>query len=337
MSRPEPGIDISVVVPVYNGENYLADCLGSVAAAVDALEPARREHVEVIICDNHSTDHSREIAEETRFSCASRVVSPPEHEENRTRNWGYGLGQGCGRWLMMLHHDDLLAEGGLDAQLRHCTGEDVENVTMIVGRHRTFGDPASPGPLRPIIQPSGTVPGRLLQERVLAYHCPFVPFILFRRRTFEAVGGLDPRWQLVQDWELWMRLAEEGDLRFHGEEVGWWRVHGTSPGYRNMNAREHVELARDLAESMPAISADARRRAGEMALRRASLQLAEVSDPDIDLAWLDGESLPEPSAAETRHTRELRRIGVELAVLRLYGAVRRRQRQLSRHKALAGD
>ncbi|HVO55173.1 MAG TPA: glycosyltransferase [Solirubrobacterales bacterium] len=307
--------EISVVVPVFNGENYLGACLSSVALAVEALAPEERERVEVIVCDNHSTDASRQIAEAVRFACASRIVSPPQHEENRTRNWAHGLGLAEGRWTMMLHHDDLMAVGGLATQLDHCTRPGLERVTMIAGRHRVFSEPRSPGLLRPVLQPEGTIAGSAVRRRVLAYHCPFVPFTLFRRAAYEAVGGLDPRWQLVQDWVLWMRLLERGDLRFHSDEVGWWRQHGTGPGYRAMNAREHVELAAELQSLMPTVPPRVRARAREIALDRAALQLAEVEGADV--GWLDGVSLPPVPEAQARHGRRLRRVSASMTLLRL--------------------
>ena len=49
-------IDISIVIPIYNVETYLRECLESVYA-VNLLK-------EVILVNDGSTDHSLQIAEE---------------------------------------------------------------------------------------------------------------------------------------------------------------------------------------------------------------------------------------------------------------------------------
>ncbi len=110
-------VRLSVVVPVYNGEKYLKECLDSIATAVLVVTPERRSELEVIICDNHSTDASGDIAAAARFACLNQIVRPGQHEDNRTRNWRAGLAAATGTWVMMLHADDLLAPGGLDALL----------------------------------------------------------------------------------------------------------------------------------------------------------------------------------------------------------------------------
>ena len=74
-----PRPEISVVIPVYNGEAYLAEAIESVLA--QSLPPA-----EVVVIDNGCTDASRQIA--TGFGPAVRVVSIPHGPAPAARNVG---------------------------------------------------------------------------------------------------------------------------------------------------------------------------------------------------------------------------------------------------------
>ena len=141
-------VRISVVVPVYNGERYLGACLESIADAVARLPTRRRTELEVIVCDNWSTDASHSTAQAVEFGCASRIVRPERHEENRTRNWRTGLAEACGEWSMMLHADDLMSAGALTALLHATESREGQRAALIVGRHRTFEDDARPSGLR---------------------------------------------------------------------------------------------------------------------------------------------------------------------------------------------
>ncbi len=57
--------DISVIVPIYNVEEYLAECLDSIVSQT-------KQDFEVIMVDDGSTDSSGEI-EIGRASCRERV------------------------------------------------------------------------------------------------------------------------------------------------------------------------------------------------------------------------------------------------------------------------
>lgn len=48
-------------------------------------------------------------------------------------------------------------------------------------------------------------------RRQMLLRCPFChPSVVMRRSAFEAVGGYDESMPYAEDWELWMRLAQEG-------------------------------------------------------------------------------------------------------------------------------
>lgn len=105
---------ITVVVPVYNVENYLRKCL-------DSLRNQTHTNLEVILIDDGSGDASGAICEEyaaldSRFIC--------RHQENRgvsaARNYGKSLG--TGDYYHFLDSDDYLEtdayETALDAMER---------------------------------------------------------------------------------------------------------------------------------------------------------------------------------------------------------------------------
>jgi glycosyltransferase involved in cell wall biosynthesis len=238
---------VSIIVPVYNGAATLSDCLGSIETAVHALPHGDRDRVEVIICDNHSTDESLEMVESREFPCPARIVQPPAHLENRTENWAYGLAQCRGEWMEMLHADDALANGALMTWLEAVRSPLAGGVGIITARHATFNDcPGDGGSSRPRFPAASIVSGRALARWVLPLICPFVPFVMIRREVFERVGGLDSRFQLAQDWDLWRRMCAAADVLYWPVVVGEWRQHPTNAAYQRLNMREHLEMTAQL-------------------------------------------------------------------------------------------
>jgi glycosyltransferase involved in cell wall biosynthesis len=306
---------LSITLPVYNGERYLATSLGSVSDAVAALPESRRREVEVVLCDDYSTDRTAELARRHAPPCAYRIIRPPEFFENRTRNWHHALSASQAPWMMMLHADDMLVPDGLPALLDACGRYlDRAPVVLIAGRHRAFTNDGKAGRLQPAWRVQARIPGRILRRLVLPYHCPFVPFTVMRRSTYEEIGGLNDRYHLLQDWELWIRILDRGDLAFVPAELGWWRTHAVSDEYAMRMAGEMLILSREMARLIPEV----RPRRWPW-LRRVHLTKARAILPDHipseAIAW-SSESAALPSPSEARATMRRVRWSIRLRLLR---------------------
>jgi glycosyltransferase involved in cell wall biosynthesis len=88
---------LSIIIPAYNEEKYLARTLG---AAQEALAPIASS--EIIVVDNHSTDGTRLVA--ARFGV--RVVT--EHERNISKVRNTGAGNAAGHVYVFIDADTLV-------------------------------------------------------------------------------------------------------------------------------------------------------------------------------------------------------------------------------------
>lgn len=89
---------ISIIVPVYNAENYLYRCLSSLRAQTFGF-------IEIICVNDGSTDHSAEILErfallDSRIKVISQVNSGPASARNK------GLEAATGKYVMFCDADD---------------------------------------------------------------------------------------------------------------------------------------------------------------------------------------------------------------------------------------
>lgn len=221
----------------------------------------------------------------------------------------------------MLHGDDLMAATCLTGLLTATSGRAARQAGLIVGRHRTFVDHAHPSELHPKWVVPSLLAGRRVAQEILPYHCPFVPFTLIRKALYDEVGGLDERWELVQDWELWMRMASRADILFVPSETGWWRIHDSGPHYKRMNAREHVALAASVERSVGALPAGRMSAAREIALARAAIHL-DAAGPETNGDSHDFGTLPTLEEARATLKRMRRRIAAVQVATRAAGVPR---------------
>jgi poly(ribitol-phosphate) beta-N-acetylglucosaminyltransferase len=170
--RPAHGVRVSVVVPVYNSQRYLAECLDSI---LGQDLPAGR--LEVVAVDDGSTDGSGALLDDyaARHACV-RVV----HQENsgwpgRPRN--VGLAAARGRYVFFADSDDRL---GPEALRRMADFADAYSSDVVVAKLVQFdGTPFGGG----IWQTERQVDADLRQAIVT-----LGPWKLFRREFVDRQG-----------------------------------------------------------------------------------------------------------------------------------------------------
>lgn len=96
---------VSIVIPNYNGERYILDCIASV---YDQIEDKR----EIIIVDNHSTDNSVSLIEQ-HYPDVTLIIN----DENRgfAAAVNQGIRASSGKYVILLNNDAFAREGFVEA------------------------------------------------------------------------------------------------------------------------------------------------------------------------------------------------------------------------------
>ena len=113
-------IKLSVIIPVYNVEEYLRQCLDSVLAqSYDSFE--------VILVNDGSTDHSGAICDEyADRDSRVRVI----HQENsgHTSARQHGFRASAGDYILMIDSDDWIDEGMFGCMMEKALADDADIV-----------------------------------------------------------------------------------------------------------------------------------------------------------------------------------------------------------------
>lgn len=96
---------LSIIIPVYNAEQYIDDCLNSIISELNA-------ETEVLLLDDGSKDSSLEKCR--RYERANiRVLHHDNHGASYTRN--RGIAESTGQYVMFVDADDVLLQGWQEA------------------------------------------------------------------------------------------------------------------------------------------------------------------------------------------------------------------------------
>ncbi len=198
---------VSVIIPVYNGEAYLAE-------AVESIHRQNYEPIEIIIVDDGSTDETANIVKSYNNM---RYIYQPNQGVAAARN--FGIENSRGKLIAFLDADDCWAPNKLniqvDCMLRH------PHVGYTLGMQRNFLE-------------SGTDrPFWLKEEHLLRDHIGFLPTLLIRKQIFKAVGLFNSDYRISSDVEWFSRVVDACIPRIVVSElVLYRRIHNSNLGYQ---------------------------------------------------------------------------------------------------------
>ncbi len=124
---------LSIIIPFYNVEQYLAECLDSVYQ-----QDIPEEEYEVICVNDGSPDHSRDIVLEYQKRHSNLVLV--EHEVNKklgaARNTGRAVAKG--NYIWNVDSDDKIVQNCLGNLLKICEENDLD--VLEFGRYRFWAE-----------------------------------------------------------------------------------------------------------------------------------------------------------------------------------------------------
>lgn len=207
---PESRPLISVIMAVWNAQRYLGRCLRSMARQTVT-------DYEFIIVDDGSTDGSRRFLERwARKDRRIRLIT----RENRglTRSLNEALAAARGDYIARMDADDISLPNRFALQIDYLVHHPE---CVAVGSEVLLIDPEGwPIAPRGHVQTHAEISRKLLQGNGGAMSHPA---IMVRAAVLRAIGGYDERFAVAQDFDLFLRLAEVGQLANLPEVLLLWR------------------------------------------------------------------------------------------------------------------
>lgn len=192
-------IDVSVVIPVYNGASTLAEELAALA------KQKTRRALEIVISDNGSTDNTREVAIRAADQFAAFTIIDSGQVQGVSHARNEGARAALGNKILICDADDIVSPRWVEAL---ADGLDHYDAVGGAARLDLINAPEIVGSQPPVSQGLGSIFG-------------FLPYALggclgVRREVLLALGGFDSSFE---------RGHEEADfawrLQLAGHSLGW--------------------------------------------------------------------------------------------------------------------
>jgi glycosyltransferase involved in cell wall biosynthesis len=211
---------VSIIIPAYNHEGFVAQCLDSVVAD-------DYPNKEIVVIDDGSSDGTLDVIESWadghRRAIPITVVSRPNRGATRTLNELLHLARG--ELVLPVASDDYLLPGGVRALVTALAADPTCRAV--------FGDCIVVDEAGEMILPS-TLFGyrrtnrdwlvRRLADELITNWTVAGAALLYVRKPILSIGGYSED-LLVEDWDFYLRLAAKGWLRFVDCKVSAYRLH----------------------------------------------------------------------------------------------------------------
>lgn len=207
---------VSVVIPCYNHENFVQDCIKSV---IDQTY----ENIELIIIDDGSKDGSVQKIQEMSAACQKRFTRfefryRPNKGLSETLNEALEWCQG--EYYSAIASDDMMLPGKTKLQVEFL--DTHENISAVFGG------------IELIDNNNIKISERVRQSKqycfkdiILHQHDLPAPTQMIRLSALKRVGGYDPD-IVIEDWYMWIKLSELSDLYYMDHLLCLYRQHATN-------------------------------------------------------------------------------------------------------------
>ena len=207
--------EVSVVMPVYNGERYLSE-------SVESILNQTFENFEFIIIDDGSSDHTQEIIRNYQAKDSRVILVTNDENIGLTKSLNKGLALARAEYLARMDADDVCLPQRLERQISYMSAH--PEIGVLGTNKRTIDSEGSclkegtPIPILP-----GFVGWMLLFHNQVVHSSQMI-----KKQYLDIVKGYDVSRQTAQDYDLLVRLSAIAKISNLDEVLILFRLHASS-------------------------------------------------------------------------------------------------------------
>ncbi len=220
---------VSICIPAYNNADYIVETL-------DTVMNQTYDNIELVVVDDGSKDDTWNVINkykedyEAKNPDSTKSIHPYKNEKNlgMAGNWNRALELCQGEYLKLICADDLMDAALTEREVKileeHpevvCVSSDTQFIDLYgnkKGQYKRY-------------RKSGVVDGReAVRSCVFTRDKLGAPVAnLFRRSVYEEVGGFDPGFIYIIDYDFYMRVYCAGSVYIIHEPLNFFRLRNDS-------------------------------------------------------------------------------------------------------------
>ncbi len=222
---------VSVVISTYNIEKYIESTLLSVINQT-------YQNLEILIIDDSSTDSTLKIIERLAASDDRIKYIKINHTGEPAIPRNIGIREAAGEFIAFLDHDDIWVKNKLEQQIKYF--KKFPDAVFIYSASVSFGDVNIFSPLYEVL-PLIFRAAKSKDDLIKIGNTITCSSVIVKAKYLKMTGGFDedPKLRGIDDYDLWIRLSEQGNFYFVPRIHVKYRIHSfqASGSWEKRNTR----------------------------------------------------------------------------------------------------
>lgn len=207
---------VSIIIPLFNSEQYIKETICS-------LKQNTYPNIEIVVVDDHSTDHSIEVL--NSIDCEIlHVFSCPSKGAQSARN--YGFKKSKGEYVMFMDSDDIISPYKIERQMESLLNSTDRDVLSFTSMQPFEDTPLRDKCKRRMIDHDYENPIDMLVEMWDTGEFNVPHSYLMHRSLVEKAGLWNESLIKNQDGEFFSRVISNASFVIYiAGEIAYWRMH----------------------------------------------------------------------------------------------------------------
>ena len=234
-------IKISVCIPAYNNESVIG-------TTIKAILEQTYKNLELIVVDDASNDNTVEVIKE--YVAKDERVKLYQNDTNlgMTGNWNRCVELADSEYIKLICADDILFPNSLEVEIEELRKND--KIVMTINDSIMISESGKKLGVFKRYYKKGVFDGKeIARNSLIASNFMGMPCaVFFRKSIFEKVGGFDPMFKYILDFDLWIRMAGEGEVSVLKPKLNYFMLRKDSntgkvlSEYQDVYMSEHKAL-----------------------------------------------------------------------------------------------
>ena len=209
-------VEVSVIIPIYNGEKYIKD-------AIDSVLNQTFQNFEIILINDGSTDKTSEILDIYNKNNKIKILNI-EKNQGQASAINLGIKKSKGKYLAYLDSDDIMLENRLLCQLKYL--DKHKNIGLIfsdIGYINQNGYSV-------IIKTKFFINKKWAKNKcnsnsLLVFNYISRSSVMHRRSCIDVIGDFDEEISGIDDLDMWIRTSEKFSIAGCQDKLTIRRLH----------------------------------------------------------------------------------------------------------------
>ncbi|MCE2772069.1 MAG: glycosyltransferase family 2 protein [Bacteroidetes bacterium] len=229
---------VDVIIPCYNTGCYIREAVESVLA--QTVLPGR-----IIVVNDGSTDHTAELVQELieKNRTSTKIVHHYQSNAGLSAARNKGISLSNAEYIAFLDADDVWMPQKLERQLEVFSNTQWSDLGLVYGGFRFIDEKGASVTGEYVLPLNPNMRGKVFEKLTLGNAVNgSASCVILKRLCTSATGGFDTALKAFEDWDYWLRVAQNFSFDFVNEDLVKIRLHTNSMQKDRLHMRRNAIL-----------------------------------------------------------------------------------------------